>query len=84
MDYTQLSADEQYRVVAAKVRQYEQAYLVATVDLAASQASDEKTQSEGLQSQVAKWEAAVAAGTKILDAMPKPCSSAAAGSVRNS
>lgn len=79
------SLPEQRRHTAA--RQWatlcEQSHLLATVDLMAANAADEKPQADSFTAQLVKWKDAADAAHDVLAGMPKPESTTSPDTQRN-
>ncbi len=72
MDYTELTADQQYRTVQQRLLQLEQQHLMATINQAAAGAAGEAEQAATFATQAVQWEKSAAAVREILDGMSAP------------
>lgn len=72
MEYTELTPDQQYKVVQQRLLQIEQQHLLAVVNAAAADAADEEEQCAVLTNQATKWAASATAVREILSTMEVP------------
>lgn len=56
MDYTELTADDQYRMLQSRLKQYEQHHLDATMNLGAAEATGKTREAEQFTAQIAELE----------------------------
>lgn len=72
MEYTELATDEQYRMLAARLKQYEQRHFDASLNLAAAEATDKPQQAAELKAQIDDLEVVAGLTRDRLETMTPP------------
>lgn len=72
MEYTELSSDDQYRMLEARLKQYEQRHFDATLNVAAAEATGKTREAETLAAQVAEFEVVAGLVRERLKSMDPP------------